>query len=65
MKLPFDWPRINQFPEWYPVKKDQDYSLHLLGEDRIRTVTGSELIDGIDLELQPGERRLVVSGPKG
>ncbi|UCF36553.1 MAG: hypothetical protein JSU96_17285 [Acidobacteriota bacterium] len=65
MKLPFDWPRINQFPEWYPVKKDQDYSLHLMGEDRIRIVTGSELIDGIDLELQPGERRLVVSGPKG
>ena len=28
MKLPIDYPRINQFPEWFVVEPGRSYALH-------------------------------------
>ena len=27
MHMPIDWPRINQFPEWFTVQADRQYSI--------------------------------------
>ncbi|MCF7847542.1 MAG: hypothetical protein K9M45_01730 [Kiritimatiellales bacterium] len=39
-KLPIDYPRINQFPEWFAVKADGKYKVDA------ETVKGGELLDG-------------------
>jgi hypothetical protein len=62
MKLPVDWPRINQFPEWFTVEADRLYSLRDLsagddGGDSGRTFTGDRLHDGVDVALEAGARR--------
>jgi hypothetical protein len=61
MHMPMDWPRMNQFPEWFVVDPHSRYVV----EDHTRSVrsehSGAELIDGLRLGLGEGEvRRLVV-----
>lgn len=51
LRLPLDYPRINQFPEWFVVEPDLVYEL----DGRRRT--GRELAAGIDIELKAGETR--------
>ncbi|MCX7819481.1 MAG: hypothetical protein N2652_09810 [Kiritimatiellae bacterium] len=53
MRLPLDYPRINQFPEWFTVEPDATYAL----DDR--TLTGRELAAGIELELRAEEVRRI------
>jgi len=73
MKMPLDWPRINQFPEWFTVEAKKHYTVHDLTSDsasnagheqtalRAATYTGRQLHQGITINLQPGtERRLLV-----
>ncbi len=61
MKMPLDWPRINQFPEWFTVKAEESYTVHDLTSNSKATYTGKQLNEGITLHLEPGtERRLVV-----
>ena len=61
MKMPLDWPRINQFPEWFTVEAGKSYTGHDLASDSKSTLTGKQLHEGIILHLEPGtERRLVV-----
>ena len=61
MNLPVDWPRINQFPEWFTVTSGKDYQLSEAGGETSRTVDGDVLIEGLDLTLKAGEiKRMVV-----
>jgi len=61
MKLPLDWPRINQFPEWFTVESEECYTLHDLGCNSKKTYTGKQLHEGITIHLQPStEHRLIV-----
>jgi len=57
MHMPLDWPRINQFPEWWTVQADKNYSVREAGSQSQKTYTGKELNDGIPLDLQPGVAR--------
>jgi hypothetical protein len=60
MRLPLDYPRINQFPEWFTVRAAGRYTLAGAagGEQQ---VTGQEMSDGISIELQPGvEKRMLL-----
>ncbi len=59
MKLPMDWPRINQFPEWFTVKSDQSYSILDLEQGENMNYPGNELKEGMDITLN-GEKRLIV-----
>ena len=60
MKLPIDWPRINQFPEWYTVSPESDHKVLEVGKD-MQSIEGSALIDGLPLTLEPNEmRRFIV-----
>ncbi len=57
MHLPFDWPRINQFQEWFIVKSDQNYSVTINGSVSVRK--GEDLIKGINLRLKENEKSIV------
>ena len=60
-KMPLDWPRINQFPEWFTVKAEKPYTGHDLASNLKATYTGKQLNEGITLHLQAGiERHLLV-----
>jgi len=69
MYLPFDYPRINQFPEWFTAEATKDYELRV-GEAPPRVVKGHDLY-ALPLELEAGQAlRLTVkphrdpAGPK-
>lgn len=55
MKLPMDYPRINQFPEWFTVDAAREYTLRHAADGGERKVTGEGLIDGIAVEIKGGE----------
>ncbi len=46
MHLPLDYPRINQFPEWFTVVPDKRYTVGT------RTFTGEALASGIPITLE-------------
>lgn len=60
LRLPVDYPRINQFPEWFTVRRTGRY--HLAWDDGSgATRLGDELIAGLPVSLSGGrERRLSV-----
>ncbi len=62
MKLPMDWPRINQFPEWFTVSQRGKYQLNDVAGGMFSQAGGDELMNGIPLKLEAGEsRRLIVT----
>jgi len=54
MNMPIDWPRINQFPEWFTVDSGKQYVVENLTAGYERRCTGEQLHDGIALELEAG-----------
>jgi hypothetical protein len=55
MRLPLDYPRINQFPEWFTVVAGKRYTVGG------RKFSGEDLASGIPITLEPGkELRLQV-----
>ncbi|MCG8307112.1 MAG: hypothetical protein MI975_06930 [Cytophagales bacterium] len=59
MNLPIDWPRINQFPEWFTARPAEAYQFVDFDQKTTGRFYGRDLIDGVDLELE-GEKRLLV-----
>ena len=55
LNLPIDYPRINQFPEWFVANPDKKYQLVSSNEKLNRQYTGKELIDGIPLAIEDGK----------
>jgi rhamnogalacturonyl hydrolase YesR len=61
LHLPIDYPRLNQFPEWFVTDSGKEYSLLEVSADVRKQLSGKQLVDGIALELSPGtELRLSV-----
>jgi hypothetical protein len=54
MNMPLDWPRINQFPEWFTVKKNKRYMVHDLTSSTRKSYTAQQLADGITISVQAG-----------
>lgn len=54
LNLPIDYPRINQFPEWYTVKADKKYELVDFADNKTIQLSGSELLKGIELNINKG-----------
>ena len=52
--MPFDYPRLNQFPEWFTIEKEKFYIVSLGGEDK--KISATELLDGIPLSLPANGR---------
>ncbi len=59
MNLPLDWPRINQFPQWFSAESTREYTLTDLTSKEKSNKTGEQLNAGVSLELT-GEKRLVI-----
>lgn len=54
MHLPLNYPRINQFPEWFVVESNASYSV--TRGPTTTTMTGTALRDGLAMNLAAGER---------
>jgi len=59
MKLPIDWPRINQFPEWFTVDKTKSYTLLDITRQDAKELKGDALIEGIDIKIPDATRMLL------
>jgi hypothetical protein len=60
MRLPLDYPRINQFPEWFVVGPDARCRVRTDGARAVKQPAAT-LREGLPLTLTPGrETRLVV-----
>jgi len=57
MKLPLDWPRINQWPEWFVVEAAKDYVLTDASTQTARPLSGRQLQDGLEVTLKAGEEQ--------
>lgn len=53
MKMPLDYPRINQFPEWFTVTEGERINVEMDGTSR--THSGEELADGLPMTLRAGQ----------
>ncbi|GAA4414351.1 hypothetical protein GCM10023187_43700 [Nibrella viscosa] len=56
LKLPVNYPRINQFQEWYPIDPKKTYILiNRTTPSKTTRISGQVLIDGYTVSLKPGE----------
>ncbi len=61
LHLPIDYPRINQFPEWFTVGSEKNYQIQINDQTGSRTISGRELVDGLEIALEPNkEMRIIV-----
>jgi hypothetical protein len=55
MHLPVDWPRINQFPEYFTIENSKFYNIQFAdGKMKSDTVIGEELLKGFPLIVRRG-----------
>jgi hypothetical protein len=59
LKLPIDYPRINQFPEWFTAEDGKEYSLVSTKKDLSGKYTVKQLLDGIDIRLKANEQFII------
>jgi Abhydrolase family len=62
LRLPVNYPRLNEFPEWYPVETNVRYAVDS-GGGKPKMETGAALARGLPLELKPGEVRVIKVRP--
>ncbi len=48
--MPQDYPRINQFPEWFTIDEQADYEVAVEPGEQ-NTYSGRQLLDGLAVEL--------------
>lgn len=60
LNLPIDYPRINQFPEWFVAEREKEYQLISSNAKLNGKYTGTELIEGIPVKLN-GEEPLFIN----
>jgi hypothetical protein len=66
MKMPLDWPRINQFPEWFTGEDGKRYLVHDITSGSRKFRTGHQLGRGVYVELAPNkENHIVVTESSG
>jgi hypothetical protein len=51
LRLPVDWPRINQFPEWFTVQAARTYQVSTADTGRAERRGGAELASGISVSV--------------
>lgn len=58
MNMPLDYPRINQFPEWFTVKTGKSYRLKIQNGSQASSLrmSGQQLAAGIPLTVLPGTK---------
>ena len=62
LNLPMDYPRINQFPEWFTVEAAKEYTVYTGSKKNRKRYSGRELSEGLTAESEPGtELRVIVT----
>ena len=59
LNLPVDYPRINQFPEWFTADPQANYRITASNPKLSDTYNGGSLLEGIPIKLRPGERLII------
>lgn len=59
MHLPLDWPRINQFPEWYVVESDANYAALDVTTGKKSSYTGKAMLEGMPISLKSGVEKQI------
>lgn len=59
MNLPIDWPRINQFPEYFTAERDRSYSIAGLKKKEL-TMPGEELLKGLPVRIKKGKTYKII-----
>jgi len=54
MHLPFDWPRINQFPEYFTVEKHRNYRIFTERGKKDQIIKGEDLMKGYPVKIKAG-----------
>ena len=65
LRLPVDYPRLNKWPEWYPVELASQYRVDDLGKQTSGIHDGAALHEGIALQLASGLERQLRVCPAG
>jgi len=55
LNMPLDYPRINQFPEWYTVQENKSYILKGINGNTSDKYSAEDLISGIKIKIDKGE----------
>lgn len=55
MNMPIDWPRINQFSEWFTIEPSRKYQLTEVQEGTSQELDGESLMQGVAVELKANE----------
>jgi hypothetical protein len=55
LHLPLDYPRINQFPEWFTVVESEKYVFRDVSDKMELSYNGRDLVKGIELKIDPGK----------
>lgn len=61
MNMPFDWPRINQFPEWFTPAEEVNFELITLDEQESEFYSGKQLWAGVPVSLKKGVNQFKLS----
>lgn len=62
MHFPIDYPRINQFPEWFTAEAGRSFEVLRPGDDEAAVHDGEKLVAGLNVDLKPGQEiRLVIT----
>lgn len=59
LNLPIDYPRINQFPEWFTAEEEKEYSVVASQKKLSGKYSGKQLTAGIQVNLKKGEQLVV------
>lgn len=59
-----DWPRMNTMPEWFTVEPDREYVVQASDNDHPGIHKGSELHQGLKIELAPGQELRIKVKPR-
>jgi hypothetical protein len=61
LHLPLNYPRINQFPEWFTVDASKTYTCTAGDQQNPVSYSGDKLLTGIDVTVKPNrELRLII-----
>ena len=59
LNLPIDYPRINQFPEWFVAEDGKEYSVVSSNTELNKIYSGADLQNGIQVQLLPREKLII------
>lgn len=55
MHMPVDYPRINQFQQWFTVETGNNYEVTFFPSGKKRQFSGRDLINGLPVRIKPGK----------